>query len=86
MNDNGSLTEGRVIGFYATWGWDEWGSFPLPSSQTIIGEQLVQGSYAMAWGRFEPATFRLQGTEHAIGPTPTQPRPICIAITLIRFR
>jgi len=33
----------KFIGFYATWGWDEWGGFPLPSSQTIMGEQLVQG-------------------------------------------
>src|SRR6218665_1566434 len=40
--------------------------------QSIMGEQLVQGRYAVAWGRFEPATFRLQGTEH----TPTPPRPI----------
>ena len=28
--------------------------------------------YAAAWGGFEPATLRLQGTEH----TPTPPRPI----------
>jgi len=26
----------------------------------IMGEQLVQGWYAVAWGRFEPATLRLQ--------------------------
>ena len=25
---------------------------------TIMGEQVVQGRYAVAWGRFEPATFR----------------------------
>jgi len=33
-----------LIGFYATWGWNEWGVFLLPSSQTqsIIGEQLVR--------------------------------------------
>ena len=48
-----------------------WGGFPLPSSQTIMGEQLVQGRYAVDWGRFEPVTLRLQGTEH----TPTPPRP-----------
>ena len=32
--------------------------------QTITGEQLVQGCYAVASGRFEPATLGLQGTEH----------------------
>ena len=58
--------------FYAIWGWDEWGGFPLPSSQTIMGEQLVQGRYTVAWGRFEPATFWLKGTEHI----PTPPRPM----------
>jgi len=68
----GSLPEGRFFGFYATWEWDEWGGFPLSSSQTIMGEQLVQGRYAVAWGIFEPATFQLQGTEH----TPTPLRPI----------
>jgi len=47
-DDDGSLPEGRSIGFYATWGWDEWGGFPLPSSQTIMGKQLVQGRYAVA--------------------------------------
>src|SRR6218665_1199201 len=41
-----------------------------------MGEQLVQGRYAVAWGRLEPATFRLQGTEH----TSTSPRPIIIFI------
>ena len=47
--------------------------FALPSSQTIIimSEQLVQGRYTVAWGRFEPVTSRLQGTEH----TTTPPRP-----------
>ena len=70
--DDGSLPVGRFIGFYATWGWDEWGGFPLPSSQTNTGEQLFQGRYAVAWGRFEPATFGLQGTEL----TPTLPRLI----------
>ena len=73
-DDDGSLPEDRLIGFYATWGWDEWGGFPLPSSQTIMGEQLVQGCYAVAWSRFEPATFRLQGAEH----TPMRPHPINI--------
>src|SRR6218665_948771 len=37
-----------------------------------MDEQLVQGHYAAASVRFEPATIRLQGTEH----TPTPPRPI----------
>jgi len=46
---DGSLPEGRFIGFYATWGWTEWGGFPLPSSQTIMDEQLVQDRYPMAW-------------------------------------
>ena len=59
-----SLPEGRSIGYYTTWGRDKQGGFPLPSSQTIMCEQLVQGCYAVAGGRFEPATFRLQGTEH----------------------
>ena len=72
-DNDGSLPEGRFIGCYATWGWDEWGGFPLRSSQTIMGEQLVQGCYAEAWGRFEPATFQLQSTEN----TPTPPCPIC---------
>jgi len=40
---DGSLPKGRFIGFYVTWGWDEWGGFPLPSSHTIMGEQLVHG-------------------------------------------
>jgi len=61
-DDGSALPEGRFFGFYATWKWDEWDGFPLPSSQTIMGEQLVQGRYAVAWGRFEPATLRLQGT------------------------
>ena len=52
-------------------GWDERGGFPLASSQTIMGEQLVQGRYAVAWGRFEPATLRIQGAEHT--PTPLRP-------------
>ena len=38
----------------------------------LMGEHLLQGHYAVAWGRFEPAAFRLQGTEH----TPKPPRPI----------
>ena len=49
--------------------WVRW--FLLLFSQTIMGEQLVQGHYTVAWGRFEPATFRLQDTEH----TPTPPCP-----------
>jgi len=48
-DDDGSLPEGLFIGFYATLGWDEWDGFPLPSSQAIMGEQLVQGHYAVAW-------------------------------------
>ena len=47
-----------------------WGGFPLPSSssQTIIGKQLVQGRYTMAWSKFEPATLQSQGTEHTSTP------------------
>ena len=63
-NDDGSLPDGRFIGFYATRWWDEWDGLPLPISQPIMDEQLVQGRYAVAWGRFKPATLRLQGTEH----------------------
>jgi len=33
-----------------------------------MGEQLVQGRYAVARGRLEPATLRLQGTEHIATP------------------
>ena len=60
------LAKDRFIGFYATWGWDEWGGFPFPSSQTIMGEQLVQGRHAAAWGtcRFEHVIVQFQGTEH----------------------
>jgi len=43
----------------------------LPSSQTITGEQLAQGLYTVARGRFKPATLQLQGTEHT--PTPLHP-------------
>jgi len=67
-DDDGSLPEGRFIGLYATWGWDEWGGFLLPSSQTIMGEWLVQGRCAVSWGRFEPVTLQLQGTEHSATP------------------
>ena len=56
-----------------------WGGFPLPSSQTVMGEQLVQGCYAVAWGRFKPATLRVQGTEH----TPTPPHPILIYLSFL---
>jgi len=55
---DGYLLDNRFIGFHATWGWDEWDCFPLPSSQII-----VQGRYTVAWGTFEPETLRLQGTE-----------------------
>ena len=72
--DDGSLPEGRFVGFYATQGWDGWGGFRLPSSQTIMGKLLVHGRYAVARGRFKPATLRLQGTEH----TPTPPRPMWV--------
>jgi len=40
----------------------------LPSSQTIMGEQLVQGRYTVALGRFKPVILRLQGTEHTATP------------------
>ena len=46
----------------------------MPSSQTIMGAQLIQGRYAVAWVRFESATLRFQGTE----PTPTPPYSINI--------
>ena len=63
-DDDGSLPGGRFIGFYTIRGWDESGGFPLPSSQTIMGEQLIQGHYSVAWGMFEPATLLLQDAEH----------------------
>lgn len=44
----------------------------MPSSQTIVGGQLVQVRNAMASGRFQLATFRLQGTENTVTPA----RPI----------
>ena len=50
---------------------DEGDGFLLSSSQAIMGVELGQGRYAVAGGRFEPATFGLQGTEH----TPTPPLP-----------
>src|SRR6218665_1521204 len=31
-----------------------------------MGEQLVQGPYAVALVRFEPATFLFQGTDHIL--------------------
>ena len=71
-DDAGSPPKGRFIGFYATWGWDEWGGFPLPYSQTIMGDQLVQGRYAVAWGRFEPSVARHKTTPPH--PTPKPPR------------
>ena len=40
-DDEGSRSEGRFIGFYTTLGWEKWGRFPLPSSQTITDEQFV---------------------------------------------
>ena len=60
----------------ATQGRDEWGGFPLPSSQTITGLQLVQGSYAVARGRFKPAALRLQGTEHTTITNISPPCPV----------
>ena len=30
-DDIDSQPEDRFIGFYATWGWDEWGGFSLPT-------------------------------------------------------
>jgi len=35
----------------------------------IMGEQLAQGCYSVAWCRFEPTNIRLQGTEHIATPT-----------------
>ena len=46
-----------------------------------MGEQLVQGRYAAARGRFEPATFRLQDTEH----TATPQRPITFRLAIIKI-
>jgi len=44
-------------------------SFCLPHRQLwLSSEQLFQGSYALAWGIFEPATFPLLGTEHTATP------------------
>ena len=37
-DDDCSLPEGISLAFYGTCGWDEWGAFPLPSSQIIMGE------------------------------------------------
>jgi len=48
-DDDGSMPEGKFIGSYATWGWDEWRGFPLPSSHTIMAEQLVQVRYTVDW-------------------------------------
>jgi len=53
-----TVPKGRFIGFYATQGWDEWDGFLLPFSQTIMGELLFQGRYAVAWGQFDPAVTR----------------------------
>ena len=60
--------------------WDELGGFPLPSSQTIMSEQLVQGRYAETWGSFEPVTLRLQGKELSTTP----PYPIVFKLQHIK--
>jgi len=28
IDDDGSMSEGRLISFHTIWGWDEWGGFP----------------------------------------------------------
>ena len=43
-----------------------------------MGEQLVQGCYTVASGRFNLATHRLQGTDH----TATPPRPTSSAVVV----
>ena len=53
------------------------GGFPLPSSQTIMGEQLVQGRYAVAR---DTATLQLQGAEHT--PTPSRPTILLLLLTI----
>ena len=60
---------------YATWGWDEWGGFPLPSSQTIMGKQLVQGRYAAAQVEFHPVTHRSQAPNIHCPPRPNHAIP-----------
>ena len=78
---DGSLSEGRFVSFYATQGWVEWYAFPLPSLQTIMGEQLLQGCYTAARDRFEPVTLQLQGTDHTATPL----HSIILAINLNNF-
>ena len=46
-----------------------------PCIRTIMGEQIVQGCYAVAWDRFERATLRLQGAEHTV--TRSRPTIVC---------
>jgi len=41
-DDDDFLPESRFIGFYATWWWDKWGGFRLPSSQTICPRIYIQ--------------------------------------------
>ena len=67
-DDDDDLPERRYIGFYTTRVLDEGGDVPLPSLQTIIDEQLVQGRCAVAWGRFDFVNLWLQGTEHTTTP------------------
>ena len=65
-DDDGSLPEGSFIGVMPPG--DEMSEVVSHCLPHRLGEQLVQGRYAVAWGRFEPATLRLQATEHI--PTP----------------
>ena len=60
-----SLPKGRLI-VRATWGWDDWGGFPLPLSIIIRVyrlRNLSKISNATASAEFEAETFRSQGTQ-----------------------
>lgn len=59
------------FGFYATCRLDEYGVFPLPSLQTIGGEQLVQGLHSLPKVRFEPANLWLCLKNHTTALHPT---------------
>src|SRR6218665_1355277 len=49
-DDDDSLPEGRLVGiFYANRGCDERGRFPLPTSDTAMGEQLNLYKVTMQW-------------------------------------
>lgn len=58
-----SLSQAGPTGFYAIQEWDEWDDFRLISSasESIRGEQLVQGLYTEDRVRFEPGTLQLKG-------------------------